>query len=88
MIHRNGFDYRKATTDPETGVTAKERAILLFMLKDSTIKGASHAFGISEQTVRTHRKHLYEKLGAHNEASLIVAALRRGVIRLEEAQWQ
>ena len=38
---------------------------------------------MSESTVKTHVAKVYEKLGAHNRASAVMAALRLGLVRSE-----
>ncbi|HEV7148101.1 MAG TPA: LuxR C-terminal-related transcriptional regulator [Pedococcus sp.] len=38
---------------------------------------------MSESTVKTHVSKVYEKLGAHNRASAVMAALRLGLVKSE-----
>jgi DNA-binding NarL/FixJ family response regulator len=38
---------------------------------------------MSESTVKTHVSKVYEKLGAHNRASAVMAALRLGLVKTD-----
>jgi DNA-binding NarL/FixJ family response regulator len=42
---------------------------------------------MSESTVKTHVARVYEKLGAHNRASAIMAAVRLGFVKPDD-NWQ
>ena len=35
---------------------------------------------VSESTIKTHLEHIYEKLGAHDRAAAVGAAMRQGLI--------
>ena len=47
----------------EKGLTAKEREVLERMLQGQSRKQMAAELHVSENTVKTHVKHVYEKLG-------------------------
>jgi DNA-binding CsgD family transcriptional regulator len=38
--------------------------------------------GVSENTVRSHVRSIYEKLGVKSKTEAVIAALRLGIVRL------
>jgi ATP/maltotriose-dependent transcriptional regulator MalT len=45
----------------------------------------STRFVISTETVKTHVKHIYRKLGVNNRTKAVVKSIAAGLISLEEA---
>jgi DNA-binding NarL/FixJ family response regulator len=41
------------------------------------------AMFVSEETIKTHMKGLFQKLGVHDRAEAVGIALQRGLLRLE-----
>lgn len=53
------------------GLTARERDVLVCLLEGRTYEGAGRALFVSASTVKTHARHLYEKMGVKNRDELI-----------------
>ena len=53
------------------------------MARGRTNKEMASAMFISEETVKTHLKSLFQKLGVHDRTEAVAVSLQRGLIRLE-----
>lgn len=62
------------------GLTAREIQVLQAIARGLTNQAASDALGVSPKTIDTHRTNLMRKLGVRSTASLIVRAMRDGLI--------
>jgi DNA-binding CsgD family transcriptional regulator len=51
-------------------LTDREVQAALLLLAGHSTKGIAHAMGISPDTVKVHRRHLYDKLGVTSQAAL------------------
>ena len=45
-----------------------------------TVKAIAVRFGVSETTVKTHMRHIFQKLGVHSKTEAIAACIREGLI--------
>jgi len=54
--------------------------VLERLCEGNTNKEIAHALAISEETVKTHLKRLYEKLGVSDRAQAVAIALRQRLI--------
>ena len=61
-------------------LTARERDVLLLVVRGRTNKEAAAALGISHRTVESHRENLMKKLGIRTVAELTRFALDSGVL--------
>lgn len=61
-------------------LTARERDVLLLVVRGRTNKEAAAALGISHRTVESHRENLMKKLGIRTVAELTRFALYSGVL--------
>lgn len=61
-------------------LTPRERQVFEFVVRGKLNKQAAHALGIAERTIKEHRKHIFEKLGARSIADLVSLAERLGVL--------
>lgn len=59
-----------------SGLTPRERDILGLLAQGRTVHDASELLGVSENTVKSHAKSVYQKLAVHTRSELI--ALVRG----------
>ncbi len=60
--------------DPkEMGLTKREYDVLLLLLKGRSVPIIARQLGVSENTVRSHTKSIYRKLGLHSKQELIDA---------------
>lgn len=74
---------RTTRLDPYETLTDREHEVLQLAADGKTGSEIAAHLHISHRTVETHRAHLMQKLGLHNQSELIRYALRRGLISLE-----
>ena len=65
-------------------LTPREMEILEHMATPNTYKQIANQLNISEETVRTHAKNILEKMKQPNRAQAVLAAMRMGLIKLDE----
>lgn len=70
--------------DDSTALTARELQVLQAIARGQTNQAASEALGISPKTIDTHRTNLMRKLGVRSTASLLVRAMRDGLIDVSD----
>ena len=63
-------------------LTPKEARVLFEIASGKTRKQIARLLFREESTVKSHTKHIAEKLGSKNAANMIMVALEKGVIRL------
>jgi two-component system NarL family response regulator len=63
-------------------LTPRELDVLRLVSRGRTNKEMASAMFISEETVKTHMKSLFQKLGVHDRAEAVAVSLQRGIIRL------
>jgi DNA-binding NarL/FixJ family response regulator len=80
-IQRSGTVLR---TDSVDDLTPRERDVLRHVALGKSNKDIAAALDISEETVKTHVRHVLAKLGAENRAQAAVRALARGVVSPED----
>ena len=64
------------------GLTPRELDVLRLVSRGRANKEIASAMFISEETVKTHMKSLFQKLGVHDRAEAVSVSLQRGLIRL------
>ena len=64
-------------------LTPRELDVLRLVSRGRTNKEIAAAMFVSEETVKSHMKGLFQKLGVHDRAEAIAVALQRGLLRLE-----
>ncbi len=65
-------------------LTTRELQVLQAIARGQTNQTASQALGISAKTIETHRANLMRKLGVRSTASLLVRAMRDGLIDVSD----
>ena len=60
-------------------LTGREREVLRLISKGLTTQASADEAGLSPNTVKSHLKSLYAKLGAHNRVQALAAAKERGL---------
>ena len=61
---------RPSPTGPPSGLTAREAQVVNLMLEGHSARAIGEALRISNETVRVHRRNIYEKLGLSSQAEL------------------
>lgn len=62
-------------------LTTREREVLQLLAEGRSNKDLASLLNLSLYTVETHRANILQKLNLHNQAELILYAIRKGVIR-------
>jgi two-component system, NarL family, response regulator len=63
-------------------LTPREMDVLRLVCRGRTNKEMGSAMFISEETVKSHMKSLFQKLGVHDRAEAVAVAMQRGLIRI------
>lgn len=69
-----------AAPAPGVALTERELAVLQAIGRGHTNASAAQALGISPKTVDSHRTNLMRKLGVNSAASLLLAAVKAGLL--------
>ncbi len=64
-------------------LTKREIDVVRSIAMGLSTKEIAHQLFISENTVESHRQKIFEKLGVHNMAELIVKAIADGYINVK-----
>jgi DNA-binding NarL/FixJ family response regulator len=89
MIHEGkrylppGIAARLADRMIRPALTPRELDVLRLVSRGRTNKEMAAAMFISEETVKSHMKGLFHKLGVHDRAEAVGIALQRGLLRIE-----
>jgi DNA-binding NarL/FixJ family response regulator len=66
----------------EESLTERERGVLMHVAEGRRNREIAGLLRISEDTVKTHLKHIIDKLGARDRTEAVTIAVRRGIIQL------
>ncbi|HKT35998.1 MAG TPA: response regulator transcription factor [Nitrospira sp.] len=69
---------------PLEALTSRQREILQLMAEGNTNKEIATRLSLSQRTVESHRADLMERLGVHDLPTLVLIALRAGLISSNE----
>jgi len=61
-------------------LSEREREVFQLIAEGRSNKDVAQVLSVSPATVETHRAHILQKLGVHNTAELVLAAVRQGLI--------
>lgn len=64
-------------------LTPSEENVLRMLVGGMSNKEISFALDVTENTVKTHIKNLYDKIGVSDRASAATTAIKRGLIRVD-----
>jgi DNA-binding NarL/FixJ family response regulator len=64
------------------GLTPREQEVLLLLVRGRSNKEISSALRISEDTVKSHLKTLFAKLGVRDRTDAAISAIRHGIVHL------
>jgi two-component system, NarL family, response regulator NreC len=73
--------YRSKSEKPRDSLTTRERQVLQLIAEGKSTKDVASVLGISVKTAESHRTRLMQKLDIHETASLVLYAVRRGIVR-------
>ncbi|QRN80118.1 MAG: helix-turn-helix domain-containing protein, partial [Nocardiopsis sp. BM-2018] len=73
-------DERGGGDPPGEALTEREREVAALLAAGASNKAIARALGVSPNTVKTHTRHVFEKLGARNRTEAAAAARRRGLV--------
>ena len=73
--------YRAKSEKPRDLLTARERQVLQLVAEGKSTKDVASVLGISVKTAESHRTRLMHKLDIHETASLVLYAVRRGIVQ-------
>jgi DNA-binding NarL/FixJ family response regulator len=77
---------RDTLTAAKPILTPRETEVLMRLVDGESVATVARQLYMSESTVKTHVAKVYEKLGAHNRASAIMAAVRLGFVKTDDLQ--
>ncbi|HZO74252.1 MAG TPA: response regulator transcription factor [Ktedonobacteraceae bacterium] len=67
------------------GLTAREMETLLLVARGMIAKEIARALSISEKTVRNHISNIYRKLGIYDRSQVVIYAMKKGLMTIQEA---
>jgi two-component system, NarL family, nitrate/nitrite response regulator NarL len=73
-------EIRLRNSDDRPILTNREREILIRIADGESGPVMAQAMDLSVTTIKTHRCHLFEKLGVSDRAAAVAAAMRRGLL--------
>jgi DNA-binding NarL/FixJ family response regulator len=71
---------RRGQSAPQTTLTERETDVLRLLVEGDSVAQVGTKLFMSQSTVKTHITKIYDKLGAHNRASAVIAAVRLGLV--------
>ncbi|WP_245862225.1 response regulator transcription factor [Phycicoccus duodecadis] len=72
---------RRRHEQPQTSLTSRETEVLKLLVEGASVAQVGKSLYMSPSTVKTHIGKIYDKLGAHNRASAVIAAVRLGLVQ-------
>ena len=74
----------KPVIDSDELLTERETEIIKLLCQQKTAKEIGEHLFITQRTVEGHKNNLFTKIGVRNVAGLIVYALQKHIVTLEE----
>ena len=78
-INVEDIDFESFSCDPVL-LSERENQIIVFIAEGKTNAQIAETLFLSNHTINTHRKNIMQKLGVNNTASLVVYAVKNGLI--------
>jgi two-component system, NarL family, response regulator len=69
--------------DHSDALTERELEVLHLLIKGNSNQKIGKALSVSDSTVKFHINHILQKLGVGDRTQAVIAALKRGLVRLE-----
>jgi two-component system, NarL family, response regulator NreC len=73
--------YQSKSEKSKNPLTSRERQVLQLVAEGKSTKDVASLLGISVKTAESHRTRLMQKLDIHETASLVLYAVRRGIVQ-------
>jgi DNA-binding NarL/FixJ family response regulator len=73
--------YNPKTQKRSDPLTPRERQVLQLIAEGKTTRDLASVLGISVKTAESHRTRLMQKLDIHDTATLVLYAVRRGIVQ-------
>jgi DNA-binding NarL/FixJ family response regulator len=73
---------KKRTTAITPEFTERERDVIVLSSKGLLYKEIADKMGVSINTVKTHKKNIFLKLGINNNMEMVQYAMKNGIIRM------
>lgn len=73
--------YRSKSEKPRDHLTLRESQVLQLIAEGKSTKDVASLLGISVKTAESHRTRLMQKLDIHETASLVLYAVRHGIVQ-------
>lgn len=70
--------------DDSEELSSREKEVLIEVVKGFTNKEIAQRLNLSIYTVLTHRRNIARKIGIHSQAALVIYALSKGLISIQE----
>jgi DNA-binding NarL/FixJ family response regulator len=67
----------------QEALTPSEQKILQMIVPGKSNKEIAYLLGVTENTVKTHIKNIFEKLGVSDRTTAATLAIRRGLVRVD-----
>jgi two-component system response regulator NreC len=73
--------YHSKSDKPQNPLTLRERQVLQLIAEGKSTKDIASLLGVSVKTAESHRTRLMQKLDIHETASLVLYAVRNGIVQ-------
>lgn len=73
--------YHSKSDKPQNPLTLRERQVLQLIAEGKSTKDVASLLGVSVKTAESHRTRLMQKLDIHETASLVLYAVRHGIVQ-------
>lgn len=83
-VHGRRRETLQVRTSEASPLTAREHEVLRCLLRGYSARKTATELGISHNTARNHVQTLLHKLDAHSKAEAVAAALRLGLLSLDD----
>jgi len=75
---------KKIVTSPIAAIlTKRETDIIHLIIKEYSTKEIANALFLSTETIKTHRRNIFKKLGVRNVAGLVRESILHGIVKHE-----
>jgi DNA-binding NarL/FixJ family response regulator len=73
--------YHSKSENPKSPLTLRERQVLQLIAEGKSTKDIASLLGVRVKTAESHRTRLMQKLDIHETASLVLYAVRQGIVQ-------